>query len=74
LDRDGLRSTLTAAHGAEIFGNYTVEVCGNTVGGLKQGALYTGLFGFGANVDLEKLMGWKGAMIHKGMLPLTAIS
>ena len=30
-------------------------------GGLKQGALYTGLLGFGADVDLEKLIGWKGA-------------
>jgi porin len=63
-DWDGMRSTLTVAHGVQIFGNYTVEVWGNTVGGLKQGALYTGLLGFGANVDLEKLIGWKGATIH----------
>jgi porin len=63
-DWDGMRSTLTAEHGVEIFGNYTMEVWGNTVGGLKQGAVYTGLLGFGANVDLEKLIGWKGAMIH----------
>ncbi len=34
-DWDGMRSTLTAEHGVEIFGNYTMEVWGNTVGGLK---------------------------------------
>ena len=63
-DWDGMRSKLTADHGVEIFGNYTTEVWGNTVGGLKQGAIYTGLLEFGANVDLEKLIGWKGASIH----------
>jgi porin len=63
-DWDGMRSTLTADHGVEIFCSYTAEVWGNTVGGLKQGAVYTGLLEFGANVDLEKLIGWKGASIH----------
>lgn len=63
-DCDGMRSTLTDEHGVEIFGSYAMEVWGNTVGGLKQGAVYTGLLGFGANVDLEKLIGWKGATIH----------
>ena len=61
---DGMRSALVAEHGVKIFGSYTAEVWGNTVGGLKQGALYTGLLGFGADVDLEKLIGWKGASIH----------
>ena len=63
-DWDGMRSTLTAEYGVEIFGSYTVEVWANTVGGVKQGALYTGLLGFGVNGDLEKLIGWNGAMIH----------
>jgi porin len=62
-DWDGIRFTLTF-HGVEIFGSYTMEVWENTGGGLKQGAVYTGLLGFGANVDLEKLIGWKGAIIH----------
>jgi carbohydrate-selective porin OprB len=61
---DGMRSALVAEHGVKIFGSYMAEVWGNTVGGLKQGALYTGLLGFGADVDLEKLIGWKGASIH----------
>ena len=48
-------------HGVEIFGNYTAEVWGNTSGGQKTGAVYTGLLSFGATADLEKVMGWKGA-------------
>ena len=48
-------------HGLEIFGNYTAEVWGNMSGGQKTGAVYTGLLNFGATVDLEKAVGWKGA-------------
>ena len=47
--------------GVEFFGGYTVEVWGNTTGGLKQGAVYTGLLDFGVNLDFEKLVGWEGA-------------
>ena len=54
---------LLSDHGIEIFGNYTVEVWGNTSGGLKTGAVYTGLLNFGATADLEKVMGWKGASV-----------
>lgn len=60
----GIRSTLEADHGVEVFGGYATEVWGNTVGGLKQGAVYTGVLNFGADIDLEKLIGWKGASIH----------
>ena len=48
-------------HGLEFFGGYTAEVWGNTTGGLKRGTVYTGLLDFGANVDFDKLVGWKGA-------------
>ena len=47
--------------GVEIFGNYAAEVWGNASGGLKTGAVYTGLLNFGATVDLDKAVGWKGA-------------
>jgi porin len=47
--------------GADFFANYTAEVWGNTVGGLRTGSVYTGLLDFGAEVDLEKFMGWHGA-------------
>lgn len=58
-------------HGVEIFGGYTVEVWGNTTGGLKTGSVYTGLLDFGAEVDLDKALGWKGASISTTWLWLS---
>ena len=57
--------------GVEISGGYTAEVWGNTTGGLKTGAVYTGLLDFGATVDLEKLVGWKGASVSTRWLWLS---
>lgn len=59
-DMNGMRSSL-ADKGVEFFGGYTVEVWGNTTGGIKRGAVYTGLLDFGVNLDFEKLVGWQGA-------------
>ena len=36
--------------GVEISSGYTAEVWGNTTGGLKTGAVYTGLLDFGATL------------------------
>ena len=52
----GVRTTLTEK-GLEISGGYTAEVWGNTTGGLKRGAVYTGLLDFGATLDLGEA-GW----------------
>lgn len=49
--------------GVAIFGEYTWEVWGNTAGGLRTGSVYTGLLTFGADVDLEKLVGWQGGSL-----------
>jgi porin len=57
--------------GLEISGGYTAEVWGNTTGGLKRGAVYTGLLDFGAALDLEKLVGWKGASVNTTWLWLS---
>jgi porin len=57
--------------GLEISGGYTAEVWGNTTGGLKRGAVYTGLLDFGATLDLEKLIGWKGARVSTTWLWLS---
>lgn len=62
---------LLSDHGVEIFGGYTVEVWGNTAGGLKTGSVYTGLLDFGGRLDLEKLMGWKGASVSTTWLWLS---
>ncbi|MDD5199898.1 MAG: carbohydrate porin [Terrimicrobiaceae bacterium] len=59
-DCGGARPFL-ADHGVEFFGGYTAEVWGNTTGGLKRGAVYTGLLDFGTNIDFDKLVAWKGA-------------
>lgn len=56
----GLRDTL-CERGLDFFGGYTVEVWGNTTGGIERGAAYTGLLDFGVNVDFDKLAGWEGA-------------
>jgi len=56
----GVRTTL-ADHGVDISGEYLAEVWGNTTGGQKTGAVYTGLLQFGTTLDLEKLVGWQGA-------------
>jgi porin len=57
--------------GLEISGGYTAEVWGNTTGGLKRGAVYTGLLDFGAMLDFEKLVGWKGASVSTTWLWLS---
>lgn len=69
-DWSGMRPVL-ADHGVEIFGGYTVEVWGNTTGGLKTGTVYTGLLDFGAEVDLEKAIGWQGATVSTTWLWLS---
>lgn len=57
--------------GLEIFGGYTSELWGNTTGGHKQGTVYTGLLDLGANLDLEKLVGWQGASVSTTWLWLS---
>ncbi len=56
----GRRAALRDA-GVEIFGGYAAEGWGNTTGGLRRGAVYTGLIDWGVNVDFERLAGWQGA-------------
>ncbi len=62
---------LLSDKGIEIFGGYTVEVWGNTTGGVKTGTVYTGLLDFGTEVDLEKAMGWQGASLSTTWLWLS---
>ncbi|HEU4679660.1 MAG TPA: carbohydrate porin, partial [Terrimicrobiaceae bacterium] len=66
----GVRTTL-ADRGLKISGGYTAEVWGNTTGGIRQGAVYTGLLDFGATLDLDKLVGWKGASVSTTWLWLS---
>ena len=66
----GMRTKLEDK-GVDISGGYTAEVWGNTTGGLKTGAVFTGLLDFGAKLDLEKLVGWKGASVSTRWLWLS---
>lgn len=46
------------------------EVWGNTLGGLKQGSLTTSLLQGATSINLEKLIGWKGANFYSRWLYL----
>lgn len=66
----GLRPALSN-HGLDFFASYTMDVFGNTTGGLKRGTVYAGLVNFGADLDLEKAVGWHGASVSTTWLWLS---
>lgn len=57
----GVRNWLDDDKGVEISGTYTTDLAGNPVGGMRQGFTYTDNIAFGLKLDLEKLVGWRGA-------------
>lgn len=63
----GLRPRL-AKGGITFSGEYTGEVLGNTTGGLRRGAEYTGLFDFCMCFDLGELIHWPSAQLHIGAI------
>ncbi|MEJ0019254.1 MAG: carbohydrate porin [Acetobacteraceae bacterium] len=66
-DWGGLRTAL-AEQGIVFSAAYTAEVFGNVQGGIRRGATYDGLFVPQIDVDLEKLVGWRGASMRASML------
>ena len=58
-DWGGPRNTLYY-EGVSIFANYTNNIAGNPVGGKSAGFTYCDNITFGLDLDLEKLIGWKG--------------
>jgi porin len=62
-DWGGLRTTL-AERGVVFNFTYTADGFGVVSGGLKRGVLYNGLLDLGTDIDLEKLLGWKGGHFH----------
>jgi len=56
----GFRTRL-ADKGITFNTQYTAETWGNPVGGISSGAVYTGQMSFQGNIDLQKLLGWRGA-------------
>lgn len=56
--------TQLSDRGIGLSFNYTGEVFGNLQGGLQRGATYEDLFDFAVDIDLQKLIGWKGGSTH----------
>ncbi len=56
----GIRNMLDDS-GVEITANYTNNIAGNPVGGKSAGFTYTDNFFYGVELNLDKLIGWKGA-------------
>ncbi len=55
----GMRNMLDD-EGVEIIANYTTNLAGNPVGGMSAGFTYTDNIYFGTQLDMNKLIGWKG--------------
>lgn len=63
LPYDAARASLAAA-GITYGVNYTGEYFNVFSGGLSRGSTYDGVVEGLVDIDLEKLVGWKGAVIH----------
>ncbi len=63
LPYDAARASL-AASGIRYGLNYTGEYYNVISGGASRGSSYNGLVETYVDIDLEKLVGWKGAVIH----------
>lgn len=60
--RDSPEATTTpTTRGIEFPVAFTAEVLGNVTGGTSQTAIFESLLNAGVALDLEKLLGWKGA-------------
>ena len=62
-DWGGLRTTL-ADRGVLFNFTYAADPIGVVSGGIKRGAFYNGFLDLGTDIDLEKLIGWKGGHFH----------
>jgi porin len=62
-DWDGMRTT-SADRGVTLGVSEVAEVFGNTTGGHKTGTVFTGRAEFDLDLDLERLTGWSGAVVH----------
>ena len=62
-DWGGLRTAL-ADRGVIFNFTYTADPIGVVSGGIKRGVLYNGILDLGTDIDLEKLVGWKGGHFY----------
>ncbi len=62
-DWGGLRTQLSD-RGVVFNFTYAADPIGVVSGGIKRGVLYNGFLDLGTDIDLEKLVGWKGGHFH----------
>jgi porin len=62
-DWGGMR-TLLANRGVLFTFTYAADGIGVVSGGINRGVFYNGFLDLGTDIDLEKLVGWKGAHFH----------
>src|SRR6478609_5588851 len=65
--RDGGLKALNARldqWGVAFSAAYIGEALGNASGGMRRGAIYEGRLDVGVDVDLERAVGWNGAVFH----------
>lgn len=68
-DWGGVRTQLLE-RGVVFTFTYAADGIGVVSGGIKRGVLYNGLLDLGTDIDLEKLVGWKGGHFHvNGLYP-----
>lgn len=56
--------------GIQFNATYIGEVLGNASGGVRQGGILTGRLDLGADIDLDRMMGWTGARFHANMFQI----
>lgn len=59
-----------AAHGVTLRALYVNETAGNVSGGLERGAAVSHYLLGGADVDLGKAAGWRGAILHANVIAI----
>jgi porin len=65
----GARERL-ADWGIAFSGTYIGEALGNASGGVRRGAIYAGRLDLGTDIDLDRLMGWRGATFHANIFQI----
>lgn len=53
-----------AEWGIVLNATYIGETLGNASGGVRRGAVYEGRLDVGTDIDLDKAVGWSGAVLH----------
>jgi len=57
-------SDIAAAHGIYFRAFLDEEIAANPIGGIHHGSTASQYAAYGGDVDLEKLVGWKGGIFH----------